>query len=72
MHALRDESREKAEFNKDLTILAVKNTIPDTFYGRLIIFYIHSFEGAFQFIHQLWIELAHAESEFCANCLNAW
>ena len=43
----------------------------EAFDGWFVIVGFHCFEGAFQLVHQFGIELAHAESEFHAERLNA-
>ena len=49
-----------------------QNLASDTFHGRLVIVNLHRFENPLQFVHQFWIEFAHAEGEFHADGLNAW
>ena len=50
---------------------AVQNSVTDAFHSGFVIVNLHRFEGALQFVHQFWVEFAHAEGEFHADGLNA-
>ena len=50
---------------------AAEEPFAQTLYGGLVIFYLHRFEGALQFVHQFWIEGTHAIGELHAERLDA-
>ena len=54
-----------------LSISPAENPFAQTLYGRLVIVYLHRFEGALQLIHQFRIEGAHAIGELHTERLDA-
>ena len=50
-----------------LSILTTENSFAQALHGGFVIVYVHCFEGAFQFVHQFWIEFAHPVGEFHAD-----
>ena len=54
-----------------VTLFCHLDSVSDSFHGGFVIVYLNRFERAFQFVHQFWIEFAHAEGEFHADGLNA-